>query len=116
MKLLQKQFVFSQLVPFLIIEAKRLGFNVTLGECWRSPQEALRLSKTGAGIKNSLHTEKLAIDLNLFRGTTYLTTNEAHRALGTYWESLSNGKDFVCTWGGHWGDGNHYSIEHEGRK
>lgn len=116
MTLLQKQFVFASLVPLLIKKALELGFTVTLGECYRSPEEAARLSKLGKGISGSLHTSKLAIDINLFRDGKYLTDSEAHRQLGTYWETLSAGKDFVCAWGGHWGDGNHYSIAHGGKK
>ena len=116
MTLLQKQFEFAKLVPRLIDEAYRMGFTVTLGECYRSKEEAARLAKLGKGIKNSLHTIRLAIDLNLFRDGKYLTETEAHRALGTWWELQSAGKDYVTVWGGHFGDGNHYSIMHENRK
>ena len=116
MDLLHKQFEFARLVPRLIDKAYELGYTVTLGECQRSKEEAARLAKTGLGIKNSLHIIRLAIDINLFRDGIYLTDIEPHRALGTWWESLSNGKDFVTAWGGHWGDGNHYSIMHENRK
>lgn len=116
MTLIQKQFMFASLVPLLITEARKLGYQVTLGEAYRSPEEAKRLAKLKKGIAKSLHTVKLAIDLNLFRDGKYLTDTEAHRALGTWWELQSAGKDFNCTWGGHWGDGNHYSIEHEGKK
>ena len=116
MTLLEKQFTFASLIPLLINKAIEFGYTVTLGEAYRSPEEAVRLAKLGKGIKNSLHVLKLAIDLNLFRNGIYLTSEEAHRMLGTYWESLSVGKPYVCTWGGHFGDGNHYSIEHEGKK
>ena len=110
MKLLQKQMIFAAMVPSLINEARRLGYQVTLGEALRSREEALRLSKLGVGLKNSLHIDKLAIDLNLFKDGVYQKTTEAHRQLGTWWEMQSAGKDFVCHWGGHFGDGNHYSI------
>lgn len=116
MTLLQKQFEFARLVPRLIDEAYRMGFTVTLGEAWRSKEEAARLAKLGKGIKNSLHTVRLAIDINLFKDGVYLTSTEAHRALGTWWEMQSAGKDYVTAWGGHFGDGNHYSIMHENRK
>lgn len=116
MTLLEKQFAFASLIPLLINKALELGFTVTLGECWRSQEEAARLAKAGLGIKNSLHIIKLAIDINLFRNGVYMTDNEAHRGLGTYWESLSNGKEYVTYWGGHFGDGNHYSIGHGNRK
>lgn len=113
---LRKQFIFASLVPLLINEAIRLGFTCTLGECWRPPEMAAIYAKRGSGIKNSLHELKLAIDINLFRDGVYLDSTEAHRQLGTWWESISAGKDYVTAWGGHWGDGNHYSIMHGGRK
>lgn len=116
MTLLQKQFAFAELLPFLLAEAKRLGYQYKLGEAYRSPEEAARLAKLGKGIKNSLHSIGLAIDIHLFRDGKYLTDTESHRALGTYWETLSAGKDFVTAWGGHFGDGNHYSIMHGNRK
>jgi len=116
MTLLEKQFEFSRLVPLLLAKAFELGYSVTLGEAYRSPEEAARLAKAGKGIKNSLHTSRLAIDLNLFRDGVYMTSEESHRALGTYWETLSAGKPYTCAWGGHFGDGNHYSIEDGNRK
>lgn len=116
MTLLEKQFTFSRLLPLLINRAIVLGYEVTMGECYRSPEEAARLAKLGKGIKNSLHISRLAVDLNLFRDGVYLTDGEAHRMLGIYWESLSVGKPYNCDWGGHFGDANHYSIGDNGRK
>lgn len=116
MKLIQKQFEFSKLLPRLVDKAHELGFQVTMGETLRSQEEANRLAKLGLGSKNSVHRLKLAVDLNLFRDGVYQTNSEAHRELGTWWEHQSAGKDFTCHWGGHWGDGNHYSIGHNGVK
>jgi hypothetical protein len=116
MTLGEKQVEFARLVPRLIDKAFEMGYTVTLGECWRSAEEAARLAKLGKGIVGSLHTIKLAIDINLFRNGVYLTDTESHRMLGTWWEAQSAGKDFVTAWGGHWGDGNHYSIAHGGKK
>jgi len=56
--------------------------------------------------------ERLAVDLNLFRGGKWLDKSEDHKQLGDYWESLAPD----ARWGGRFGDGNHYSIEHGGRK
>jgi hypothetical protein len=56
------------------------------------------------------HKQRLAIDLNLFKGGVYQTSSEAHRPLGEWWE-----KQGGC-WGGRWNDGNHYSFEHNGCK
>jgi len=111
----QKQSGFALLVARLILQAEKWGYEVTFGEAWRSPEEAARLAKLGKGIKNSLHTSRLAIDLNLFRDGKYLSSTESHRRLGEWWEKQSSG-DLECCWGGHFGDGNHYSIGHEGKR
>lgn len=116
MTLIEKQVEFARLLPLLLDRAFALGYTVTMGECFRSPEEAARLAKLGKGIKESLHCVRLAVDINLFRDGKYLGNNEAHRQLGTYWETLGAGKDFTCHWGGHFGDGNHYSIGHENRQ
>lgn len=50
------------------------------------------------------------IDLNLFINGKYRRTIEAHKELGKFWESIGG------SWGGRFGDGNHYSLEYEERK
>ena len=60
--------------------------------------------------ENSLHYDKLAIDLNLYKGGVWQMETEDHRELGEYWESIGG------SWGGRFGDGNHYSLEHRGYK
>jgi hypothetical protein len=103
------------LVALLIAHAEISGYKLTFGEAWRSKEEAERLAKLGKGIKNSLHVDRLAIDLNLFKNGKFLTKTEDHKKLGEFWESLST-KEYTCYWGGRFGDGNHYSIGHQGRK
>ena len=49
-------------------------------------------------------------NLNLFVDGVWLQSTEAHRELGEWWESVGG------SWGGRFGDGNHYSLAHEGRK
>lgn len=116
MTLRQKQSFFVQLVAKLIVHAGELGFEVTFGETYRSPEEAQRLFKLGKGTLNSLHISRLAIDLNLFKNGVYLTSTESHRELGEWWESLSIPPDIICCWGGRFSDGNHYSVGHAGKK
>lgn len=106
----QKQSRFAQMVADLIIQAAAMGYEVTLGEAYRSPEEAQRLASAGRGIVNSLHTQRLAIDLNLFKNGNFLATSDAHKPLGEWWESKGG------TWGGRFGDGNHYSLTHAGVK
>lgn len=115
MNLITKQKAFAKLLPRLIDKAHELGFEVTMGEVWRSPEEAKRLSQLKMGIRNSLHCEKLAVDLNLFKDGLFLSRTADHKQLGEWWEKQST--DLLnCCWGGRWGDGNHYSIEHNGIK
>lgn len=111
MTLREKQSLFVLLVAELIFKAQDLGYEVTFGEAYRSPEEAERLAKLGKGIKNSLHTQRLAIDLNLFKDGQYLSSTEAHRVLGEWWEDQHE----LCRWGGRFKDGNHYSLAHGGR-
>lgn len=111
MTLRQKQSLFAWLAASLIQHAEALGYEVTFGEAYRSPEEAQRLANLGRGIANSLHTQRLALDLNLFRHGRYLTSTEAHRPLGDWWERQHP----LCRWGGRFGDGNHYSLTHAGR-
>ncbi len=115
MNLHAKQALFAQLVATLIQEAAAVGFEVTLGNAWRSPEEAARLAQTGAGIRNSLHTKRLAIDLNLFLNAVYLTDSADYAPLGSWWERQST-PEYTCVWGGRFAraDGNHFSIEHDG--
>jgi hypothetical protein len=105
----EQQSRFAGLVAALILEAQRMGFAVTLGEAYRSPEEAARLAKLGKGIVKSLHCQRLAIDLNLFKDGQYLRSTDSHRPLGEWWEQ----QDPCCRWGGHFtrADGNHYEFK-----
>ena len=115
MTLRQKQSLFCRLVADLIRHAYAKGYELTWGEAYRSKEEAARLAGLGLGIKTSLHTSRLAVDLNLFLDGAYQTTTEAYRPLGEWWEQQS-GPDYQCCWGGRFLDGNHFSISHGGRK
>lgn len=105
MKLGQKQELFARLVPRLIDKAHELGFEIRLGH-------ALRCQDCPVGRRTSLHKSKLAIDLNLFKDGVYLTNTEVHKPLGEWWESQHE----LCSWGGRFNDGNHYSLTHGGRR
>lgn len=114
MTLRAHQSVFTVLVARLILKAEALGYETTFGEAYRSPEEAARLAKAGKGIAKSLHTQRLAIDLNLFKDGKYLSSTEAHRPLGEWWQTLGAAHGVTCRWGGTFprGDGNHYEIVH----
>ena len=113
MTLRQKQSLFARLLARLILRAEELGFEVTLGEIWRSPETVQLYSELGKGSASSLHPLKLAADINLFRDGRYLSSTESHRELGEWWERQHE----LCRWGGRFSrpDGNHYSLAHSGR-
>ena len=109
----EKQRLFVRLVGKLIEWAYANGYELTFGEAQRSVQQALANSKSGAGIKNSLHLIRLAVDLNLFIKGVYQADSEAYRPLGEYWKTLHPD----CRWGGDFKsrpDGNHISLTHNG--
>lgn len=137
--LLSKQQLFAELVPRLLDRIHSAGVGVTLGEAWRTDEQAVlnslsvikrqRLAalltpdypelamaiaaRPGVrGIKLSVHRQRLAIDLNLFRDGVFLTDFKDYEPFGVFWESLHD----LCRWGGRFGDGDHFSLEHEGVK
>lgn len=116
MKLLETQFLFTKLLPRLFDHAYARGYNLTLGEAHRTPEQAALNAKSGKGIKNSLHIKRLAIDLNLFKNGKLLQNSEDHKFLGEFWEQLGKKEGVPTRWGGRFKDGNHYSIEFEGVK
>lgn len=111
MTLRQRQSRFALMVASLIQQAHAMGYEVTLGEAWRPPAQATLMAAQGKGIKHSLHIDRLAIDLNLFKNGAYLSSTEAHRPLGEWWEQ----QHADCRWGGRFHDGNHYSMAYQGR-
>ena len=100
--LLEKQQEFSLMLANLIQYAYSEGYSITFGECHRWHTEH--------GHPKSLHKQRLACDLNLFKGSKYLKTYEKHLFLGLYWEYLGG------SWGGRFDDPNHYSMAFGGMK
>jgi hypothetical protein len=112
MTLSEKQQLFTVLIAQLILWADEQGYRVTFGEVYRTPEQATWNAKKGSGIANSLHTQRLAVDLNLFINGKYQTQSSAYLPLGEHWEKLGG------TWGGRFSrpDGNHFSLAHNGVK
>lgn len=109
MSLRKKQSRFAVMVAKLILRAEELGYEVTLGDAYRDPRVFGEPGEyRGYGQPKSCHKLRLALDLNLFIDGTYRTDQKAHKPLGEWWE-LQGG-----SWGGRFGDANHYSLEHEG--
>jgi|SRR5882672_2008529 len=114
MTLGEKQRLFMQLFgQFLVWIYEQPGYAVTGGELERSQAQADANAASGAGISNSLHLKRLAVDLNFFIHGVYQNLSEAYRPLGEKWKSMHE----LCRWGGDFQtrpDGNHFSLEHEG--
>jgi len=112
MTLSLKQQMFAVNVAKLILRINEAGYSCTLGEAWRTPEMAEIYAKRGTGIKRSLHCDRLAIDLNLFKDGVYLPQSEAHKPFGEFWCSLNA----MNRWGGDFTkpDGNHYSMSDDG--
>ncbi|HBR4053213.1 M15 family metallopeptidase [Klebsiella pneumoniae] len=111
MTLSEKQQLFVCMIAQLISYAQDKGLRLTFGEAYRTPEQAKLNAKAGKGISNSLHTQRLAVDFNLFVNGQYKTRTEDYLPLGEYWESIGG------SWGGRFKsnpDGNHFSLEHNG--
>lgn len=135
----EKQSRFARQLPRLLDYAHSLGYAVTLGEVYRSDEQAeihalgnagreqvcqliehqfpLLAAKIrnnrGNGIRNSLHCQRLAVDLQLFDDKgRWITEEYPYRLLGDWWEA--QGADHE--WGGHFSDTPHFSISHNGVK
>jgi hypothetical protein len=110
---LQKQFTYdcAKLIFYIFDE---LGLSCTFGEAERSPEQAQLNAESGSGISNSLHCERLALDLHLYdKNGIYLTKSEDYATVGKYWKSLNP----MNRWGGDFKsrpDGNHFSRTPDG--
>ena len=108
-RLLELQMEFSVKMADFISRLNLAGYQITMGECYRTKEQAELNAKKGIGIANSLHCDRLAVDLNLFKEGKLLTA-DGYLPAGLIWEKMGG------TWGGRFNDGHHYSLEHEGKK
>jgi hypothetical protein len=107
----QKQRRFTPMIAQLIAFAYASGYELTFGDAYRDPRVHGAVGvKSSYSSANSVHKSRLAVDLNLFKDGVFLTASDDHLPLGEFWESIGG------TWGGRFNDGNHYSLEHNGRK
>lgn len=111
MTLGQMQRKFTRMIADLIVFAYDNGYELTIGDAFRDPRVHGSVGeKKSYSSANSNHKIRLAIDLNLFKDGVFLTSSEDHKPLGQYWESIGG------SWGGRFDDGNHYSLEWQGKK
>lgn len=107
--LFYKQVVFSTNLAKLIQYINAQGKFCTVGETFRTPEQAIIYAHEGKGIINSLHCKRLAADLNLFtQKGDFLTLKEDYEPFGVYWESLN----VMNRWGGRFKrtDADHFEM------
>lgn len=111
MTLGDRQRQFTRHVGLLIGYAYGQGYELTVGDAFRTEEQQRAYVKAGKSkTMNSKHILRLAIDLNLFKNGVYLTKSEDYEPLGKFWESLSPNN----VWGGRWvsiSDGNHFEAK-----
>jgi hypothetical protein len=109
MTLREQQSLFVKLVADLIQWCyEQPGWALTFSEAWRSVEEAELQAARGAGVVHSLHTERLAIDLNFFLNGVLQQSADAYRPLGEKWKSMHE----LARWGGDFKrvDADHFSL------
>ncbi len=102
MGLVDKQNRFASMSALLIHYIQALGYQVTYGDAYRD-------ERVTYGHPRSTHRFRLALDLNIFKDGVYLSSDEAHAPFHDFWDSIGGAERIK-------GDGNHYSLEHEGVK
>lgn len=116
MTLREKQSVFSLNVAKLISFAYNNGYEITLGEVYRTIEQqylyfwgyklsvifgSLKLVKTKQLSKtmDSRHLKKLAIDINLFKDGNLCEKKEDFKEIADYWKLLNENNDCGYYWG-----------------
>lgn len=92
------------------------GAQVTFGEAHRPSWVAAEYARRGLGISTSLHTQRLAIDLMLFKNGVYQTDSAAYRQLADLWLTVGPAFGITPAAGIYFNDGNHFSCAYGGRK
>ncbi len=113
MSLNQKQARFTYKIAQLIVWAKEeLGVGLIGAELFRTKEQAQIYADQGKGIKNSVHTKKLALDMFVFKNGKLSWDTEDYRPIGEKWKTM----DPDARWGGDFKgrDAVHFSFEHGG--
>lgn len=106
-----RQVLLVRCLAKLFAYATERGYELTLGEGYvqkHRPSTNKVWFMDAMHMPESLHYQRLAIDLNLFVEGSFVTSSEslAWKDLGEFWEKL----DPLCAWGGRFSDGNHLSV------
>ena len=110
MKIGDRQKQFPPMVAKLILFAYEQGYQLTFGDAYRDPRVFGNCGeKEGYGEPYSNHKLRLAVDFNLFKNGHWLTQDSDFDFLHDYWESIGGAARIP-------GDGNHFSLDWQGRR
>lgn len=99
MSLGKEQEAFSKDVLSLFTYLHEKGFQVRIGEAYRTKeQQEIYIKAKRSQTFNSMHLKKCAIDLHIFKGGVWLKAKGELQKIGDFWESLSPKN----RWGGNW--------------
>ena len=117
-KLSQYQQRCAQALSYFITQIPQRvpGAQITFGEFHRPTWVAEEYARRGLGIATSLHTQRLAVDLMLFRGGVYQTSSESYRPLANLWKQIGPHFGVVTGAGIDFNDGNHFSCAYGGKR
>lgn len=110
----QKQVLFTKTMAEFLHWCFQNGYELIGAEWFRTPEQAALYAQQGKGIRNSLHTKRLAFDIYRFKDGTITWNTEDYRAMGEKWKSMHP----LARWGGDFAnrDAVHFSFEHGGVK
>jgi len=92
----------------LVIYAKSVGIDLTLGDAYRDPRVFGSTGEhKGYGHKNSNHKRRLAQDYNVFINGEYVTVDAPYLILHEFWRSIGGA---TIT-----DDLNHFSVLYQGQ-
>lgn len=89
------------MLGMLVSFARYKGYELTEGDSYRD-------KRCPYGHAKSLHHIRLAKDYNVFKDGVYLNGTGQFDDLGEFWEFIGG------SWGGRFGDDNHFSLAHNG--
>lgn len=114
MTLNEKQVEFTATLGKFLVWCAKQGYLVILAEVFRTREQAEIYAKAKKGIKNSVHTKKLAADMFRYLNGTVTWKHEDYAAMGKKWKSMHP----LARWGGDFKgrDAVHFSFEHKGVK
>lgn len=112
MSLNAKQVEFTRIMAEFQVWCFENGYEIIEAEAFRPVWVAEEYARRGKGIKNSVHTKKLARDLFRVVDGAVTWDTAAYAPLGAEWKS----RHPLARWGGDFRnrDAVHFSFEHNG--